>query len=81
MAEAALKALSSAGIAGPKFIGKNDKKEKRNEDIFKMQANIKNNSHDLQNFVNELDEWTKEIEPKDKDSKLRDQNKNVSGTF
>ena len=55
--------------------------ERKKDYIFAMQANIKNNSTDLQNFVNDLDDWTKEIEPKDKDSKLRDPNKNVSRTF
>ena len=46
--------------------------------MMKMQANIKNNSNDLQNYMDELFSWEKNVAAKDKDPKKRDPYKNVS---
>lgn len=47
-------------------------------DIMEMQRNIKHNNEDLVDFVSDLNNWTSEIEQKDKNKELRDPNKNVS---
>lgn len=71
-----LEALSQAGLQGPPLLGK--PAGRREQDVMEMQLNIRNNNKDLQSYVDDLNEWQKEVSVKDKDSSLRDPNRNVS---
>ena len=71
--DAALNALNAAGIKGPE-----KKKVDHDRKMFELQSNLRNNSTDVQNFLEDLNAWTKEVGEKDKDKNLRSQNKGVS---
>ena len=71
--DAALQALNAAGLKGPE-----KKKVDHDRRMFELQSNLRNNSTDVQNFLQEMDSWTKDMGQKDKDKNLRSQNKGVS---
>lgn len=71
--QSALDALNKAGFGDkkPKYKGSND----TSRDVpsaMQLQANIRHNAHDLQEYVSDLHGWTNEIAAKDKNPKLRD---------
>lgn len=75
MAEAALKALQASGIKGPNLtrqeFSKQEKKDSSNSMIH-FQHNLKNNSTDIRNYVDDLGSWVKDVAKKDKNKDLRD---------
>ena len=68
MAEAALKALQAAGVKCPNVtrqeFSKQEKKDKGNSMIH-FQHNLKNNSTDIRNYVEDLGSWVKDVAKND----------------
>ena len=65
----AMEALTKAGVV-PKKGG--------NDEMIKIQHNLKNNTEDITRYVGDLESWTKEVQKKDKSAALRDPTRNVS---
>jgi hypothetical protein len=71
MAEQAAKALAAAGITGAPMVT-TKKKGKHDQEMIKMQQGLKQNHQDVTKYVDDLSDWYKEVENKDKNKKVRE---------